>query len=237
MTTPPPNDFSRELLAAYADGELDGDARARVERWLTDNPDARGELNAQRALSPANTGLWERAEPPQPPEGQWVRQLRAIEARLGEPLAAPRGRAGIWAVVGLAAAMGLAASVAWLAFGPAPPPPPTDQFAPAEQVQNLPRAPLPRESALGTPRPEDPLAGLTVLAVANDDDVVLDRVPEFPAGWLPVGRNPLQGLLSLASEEELLLAELGPSAAWPTGTPKMTTAPGDAPMIYAAKLR
>jgi hypothetical protein len=78
---------------------------------------------------------------------------------------------------------------------------------------------------------------MAVLAMATDDDVILDRVPEFPAGWLPVGRHPLQGIMTLATEEELLLAELGPSAAWPGGTPKMTTAPGDAPMIYAAKLR
>lgn len=236
MTTPPPNDFPRELLAAYVDGELDGDARARVERWLADHPDARDEVNAQRALSPANTGLWERADPPKPSEGKWSGCLGAVERRLEAPAAAPRWRAGVWAIAGLAT-MGVAAAVAWVAFGPATQPPPADELKPAELVHNLSRAPLPREKTAMTAGPDDPLAGMTVLAVAGDNDVVLDRVPEFPGGWLPVGRHPLQGVLTLAGEEELLLAELGPSEAWPTGAPRMTTAPGDAPMIYAAKLR
>lgn len=236
MTTPPPNDFPRELLAAYVDGELDGETRARIEHWLADHPEARDELSAQYALSPANTGLWERAEPLQPAEGKWVRRLQAIEEQLADPLAVPRRRAGIWAVAGLAAMAAAAAAVAWVAIGPAIQPRAPDERKLPEQARDLPRAPLPREASLQAAS-DDPLAGMNVLAVASDDDVVLDRVPEFPTGWLPIGRNPLQGVLSLASEEELLLAELGPSAAWPTGTPKMTTAPGDAPMIYAAKLR
>jgi hypothetical protein len=41
----------------------------------------------------------------------------------------------------------------------------------------------------------------------------------------------------LASTEEIALEEVDPSPHWPTGTPKMTTAPGDAPMIFAAKRR
>ena len=236
MTTPPPNEFPRELLAAYVDGELDGDTRARVERWLADHPDARDEVNAQRALSPTNTGFWERADPPRPSEGKWSGCLRAVEHLLAAPTASPRWRAGVWSVAGLAA-MGAAAAVAWVAFGPATQPPPPDERKPAELVQNLPRAPLPREAPLTVAASADPLADILVLEIAGDDDVVLDRVPDFPAGWLPVGRHPLQDVLTLASEEELLLAELGPSAAWPTGAPRMTTAPGDAPMIYAAKLR
>jgi Putative zinc-finger len=234
MTTPAPNDLPRELLAAYVDGELDPDARARVERWLADHTDAREELNAQRALSPANHGLWGRVDPPEPSEGKWGVCFRGVEHQLTAPAATRRWRAGVWVVAGLATA-GVAAALAWVAFGPATAPQSKPQTP--ELVRDLPRAPLPREVAQTAPRSDDPLAGLAVLAMATDDDVILDRVPEFPAGWLPVGRHPLQGIMTLASEEELFLAELGPSAAWPTGTPKMTTAPGDAPMIYAAKLR
>ena len=83
----------------------------------------------------------------------------------------------------------------------------------------------------------DPLEEFAVLLIATDDDVILERVPEFPTGWLPVGRHPVQGTVTLATEEELILAEFAPSRAWPVGGPKMTTAPGDAPMIYAAKPR
>jgi hypothetical protein len=232
MTTPAPNDFPRELLAAYADGELDAETRARVERWLADHPDTRDEVKAQRDLSPANAALWERAEPPEPSEREWRACLRAVECRLEAPAVPRRWRAGVWVLAGVATA-GVAAAVAWVAFGPVNRPAPADQPKPAELVRDLPRAPLPR-AVTGS---DDPLADIPVLVVANDEDIVLDRVPGFPAGWLPVGRHPLQGILTLATEEELLLAELGPSAAWPTGTPKMTTAPGDAPMIYAAKLR
>jgi hypothetical protein len=233
MMTPPPNDLPRELLAAYVDGELEGEARARVERWLADHPDARADREAQRALSPANAGLWERAEPPEPSQVQWRARFRAIEKQLAAPSSRPRWRAGLLALAGLATA-GVAAAVAWVAFGPATPTVPAPQSKPQELARSPARAPLPREAALQS---EDPLADTAVLAMANDDDVILERVPEFPAGWLPVGRHPLQGAMSLATTEELLLAEVGPSTVWPTGAPKMTTAPGDAPMIFAPKTR
>jgi hypothetical protein len=78
---------------------------------------------------------------------------------------------------------------------------------------------------------------MAVLPIAANDDVVLERVPAFHTGWLPVGHHPLPGAVALASEDDLLIEEVAPSTIWPTGSPKMTTAPGDAPMIYAAKLR
>jgi hypothetical protein len=237
MTTPPPNDCPRELLAAYVDGELDAAARAAVERWLAEHPTAFSELQTQRDLSPANAALWERAEPPEPSEAEWVVVRREIEHRLTAPFPARRWRAGVWTLAGLATA-GIAAAVAWVAFGPVNPPPPGDDPAPRELVQLPPAAPAPHEVARGdAPRTDDPLAGLDTLTMATDNDVVLDRVPEFPAGWLPVGRHPLQGILALASEEELRVAEFAPSSAWPLGGPRMTTAPGDAPMIYVARLK
>lgn len=236
MTTPPPNDCPRELLAAYVDGELDAVARAAVERWLADHPKALNELQTQRDLSPANAALWERAEPPEPSAAEWGIVRRAIEHRLTAPVPARRWRAGLWTVAGLATA-GAAAAVAWAAFGPVNPPP-GDDPALREQVQMPLVAPAPHAVAeVVPPRTDDPLVGLDTLAMATDDDVILDRVPEFPSGWLPVGRHPLQGILTLASEEELRVAEFAPSSAWPLGGPKMTTAPGDAPMIYVAKLK
>ena len=235
MTTPPPNDFPRELLAAYVDGELDADARLRVERWLADHPEARGELNAQRAASPANNALWERADPPEPSAGAWVVRHRAVQVQLAAPVSTHYRRAGIWAIAGLAAA-GVAAAMAWVAFGPATSSTPPVDTKPSELARDLPRAPFPREGGFAL-RSDDLLAGMAVLPMATDDEVVLDRVPDFPTGWLPIGRHPLQGVMALASEQELLLAELGPSAIRPTGPPKMTTAPGDAPMLFSPRLR
>jgi hypothetical protein len=236
MTTPPPNDCPRELLAAYVDGELDTPTRARVDRWLAEHPEALEELQAQRDLSPANAALWERAEPPEPLEAEWTVVRRGIEDKLTAPLPARRWRAGIWALTGLAA--GVAAALAWVAFNPVNPPPPKDDFPPRELVRTPPAAPAPHEVARAiTPRADDPLAELAMLPIATDEDVILDRVPEFPAGWLPVGRHPLEGVLTLAAQDELLVSEFAPSPAWPVGGPKMTTAPGDAPMIYAARLK
>jgi len=241
MTTPTPNpdDFPRGLLAAYVDGELDAEARATVEQWLAEHPEALDELQAQRELSPANAPLWERAEPPEPSEAEWAAVRRGIEDELGAPGRSPhrRWRAAAWAAAGLAAA-GVAAAVAWVAFGPAAPPEGGGKPIVVAKAPEV--APHPREVAELAPAPRsvDPLAGFAVLPMATDDDVVLDRVPEFPAGWLPVGRHPLPGLMVLATEEEVLLSEVAPSSAWAAGGgPKMTTAPGDAPMIFAAKLR
>ena len=52
--------------------------------------------------------------------------------------------------------------------------------------------------------------------MATDDDVILFRVPEFTPGWLPVGLHPIPGVLTLATEEEVSVAEVAPNPAWPT---------------------
>lgn len=245
MTTPaPPTDeFPRELLAAYADGELDASARAQVERWLADHPEALNDLNAQRELSPANVPRWERAEPREPSAAEWAVARRQIEDRLNPAGGGPsRWRVATWTLAGLATA-GVAAAVAWIAFAPNNPQPRTSEPKAVELAQARPVgseiAPHPREVAdvAPAPRSHDPLAEFAVLPMASDEDVILDRVPNLAAGWLPIGRHPLPGLMILATEAEVHLAGVAPSPAWPTGGPKMTTAPGDAPMIYAAKLR
>jgi hypothetical protein len=243
MTTPmpSPDDFPHELLAAYADGELDADGRAAVERWLANNPDARDEMQTQRELSSANAPLWERAEPPEPSDEEWAVVHHRIETELNAPTRIPsRWRAATWTLVGLTVAASVAAAVIWIAQVPAPVAPRKNDPKAIEVAQaRFPEvAPAPRAIELApTQRSDDPLANFVVLPMATDDDVVLNRVPEFPAGWLPAGRHPLDGVMVLATEEELQLTEVAPNPAWLFGGPKMTTAPGDAPMIYAAKPR
>jgi hypothetical protein len=239
MTTPEPDRFPRALLAAYADGELDAECRAEVERWLVEHPEALPELLAQREFSPANAPLWARVEPPEPSPVVWASVRRGIEEVLTAPAAAPASR-GHWRAAGMAfcglLTAGVAAAVAWVAFT-APPPEPTE---PVDVVQLPPIvateiAPFPRAVV---PSPlQEPVAGFAVLPMASDDDVVLERVPETRTGWLPVGELPFSGSLVLASVEEVHLEEVEPSPAWPTGAPRMTTAPGDTPMIFAAKPR
>jgi hypothetical protein len=239
MNVPSPNRFSKELLAAYADGELDADGRALVEQWLADHPEALDELRSQRELSASNSVLWEAAGPPEPTTLAWATLSGEIE--VGLALTKPKGnRSSRLRVAGVLlsglALSGTAAAILWLAFATTNQHPKSETREPAELVNNT---ELHTESA---PAPHSPQAGdlatIAVLPIPTDDEVVLDRVPDLRGGWLPVGRHPVPGMLTLATVEEMYLEEIRPSPALSAnGGQKMTTAPGDAPMIFAAKHR
>lgn len=214
-----------DVLAAYADGELDAPARAAVERWLAAHPRALAELCAQKQLSPDNWTLWQQAEPPLPTEATWAAVRELVADAVHSPVM-PAGppeprwwrRTGFYfsgGVAALVAACLLFALVGHLLF---PPEPPAFEFA-----DTTPQAPA-----------DDPLAGLAVLPMATADDVDIHRVAGSGGGWLPVGEPPLAGPLALAGEEDVQLEEAEPHPAWPGGTPRMVTAPGDAAMIFAA---
>jgi anti-sigma factor RsiW len=66
---------SRQQLATYLDGELDGPACAAVEAWLASHPEAHAQLEAQRRLAQ----LWQAPEIPEPSEGTWANVLARIE--------------------------------------------------------------------------------------------------------------------------------------------------------------
>src|SRR5476649_1717459 len=74
-----------ELLAAYADGELDAATRAEVERWLALNPDARSSLETQRQLSRHNRPFWRAATAANPGEATWTRVLGNVQDALDTP--------------------------------------------------------------------------------------------------------------------------------------------------------
>lgn len=234
-----PRDIPPELLAAYADGELDAETHAAVGRWLAAHPEALEPVNDQREFGPANAALWEQAEPPEPTPAAWACVRAGIERGLTPAVPAPPGKWAVaaWALGGLAA--GIAAAVAWVALGPIQPPP--DRVGqPGEVAKSPPVAPVPVETAPAprvAPDRPDPLAAFAVLPMASDDDVVLDRVPDTRTGWLPTGRHPVPDALALASFEEVHLQEVDPCPVWPAGGPKMVHARGDAPMIFAAKPR
>ena len=78
--------------------------------------------------------------------------------------------------------------------------------------------------------PDDPLAEYAVLPLATDVDI--ERAAGNSHDFL-LGSEPL----ALAGEDDIQLEEAEPHPAWPGGAPKMTTAPGDLPMIFAARLR
>jgi hypothetical protein len=240
MNVPSPDKFSRELLAAYADGELDGDYRVLVEQWLAENPGALDDLQTQREFSASNTVFWEAAEPPEPTAVDWAVIRREIEAKLAPNNKMQKGdrarrlKAAGMLIAGLA--LSGAAAVLWLAFA-----------STGQQTENI--LPTQVELVLNTEtQPEiapvphspdtDPLASIAVLPIATDDEVILDRVPALHEGWLPVGRHPVPGMLTLATVEELYLEDIAPgSSSSKNSGPKMTNAAGDLPMIYAAKQR
>jgi hypothetical protein len=217
---PDPADRWPELLAAYADGELDAEARARVEQWLAEHPEAREQLQAQRELSPENWQLWQNAEPPAPSEEAWAAIRRSVEDETGAPRVPPAvrwDRAAVWVVGAMAAAA--AVLVAWWAtLGPDPPRPRPE-----------PGRPQPEVAGPGRPGPD---AEVAALPIASDDDVELLRVPGGELAWLVVGAHPVPDALVLAGPDDVEVTDIDPDD-WPEGGPKMVTAPGDAPMIFA----
>ena len=77
---PHPTMHWNEILAAYADGEFEGrddlsPLKQRVERWLTENPEAQAELTRIRQLKQ----LWQQTTPPSPPPQVWPPILAALE--------------------------------------------------------------------------------------------------------------------------------------------------------------
>lgn len=216
-----------DILAAYADGELDATARTAVERWLAAHPRALAELCAQKQLSPDNWPLWQQVEPPLPTEAAWAAVRELVADAVHSPVTpAARPESGWWRRTGFYFSGGVAAIVAASLL--------------LALMQHLFVPPPPRPNAepvivAGPPTPgDDPLAGIAVLPMANADDVDIHRVAGGGGGWLPVGEPPLAGPLALAGEEDVQLEEAEPHPAWPGGTPRMVTAPGDAAMIFAA---
>ncbi len=65
-----------EDLAAYVDGELDFQARRRVESWLAEHPDAAAELESHRQVA----GWWCETQPAEPGPAEWERVLAGISS-------------------------------------------------------------------------------------------------------------------------------------------------------------
>lgn len=224
---PDPADRWPDLLAAYADGELDPAARERVERWLAEHPEAHEQLRAQRDLSPENWQLWQNAEPPAPSEEAWTEVRRSVEEETRErPAVVPLPvKPWQWAAIGLATGAAAVAAVLlaeWLTVKPNPGVPEQGPPQGPEVVQPAPHiAPQPIEVA--------------ALPMATDDDVELLRVPG-ETDWLVVGKHPLPDELVLAGPDDVEVTDLDPDD-WPDGGPKMFTTPGDAPMIFASRVK
>jgi hypothetical protein len=177
---------SPEQLAAYADGELDTAARARVAAWLAEHGDAAAEVEALRRLD----RLWQQTPPPEPDDAEWAATLARIVAQRQRGSAAPRRRiAGLLAALGLTAAAAVAAA---MLLHPSAAPVQNPQPAPRSLVKVSPAVADGDVEIVSIDAAdlgclvvgEPPLRGPMVLVAAGD--IVLDRMEPDPVdGMIP----------------------------------------------------
>jgi hypothetical protein len=207
-------------LAAYVDGELDEAERARVEAWLNNHPAARAEVEAQRRL-----GRWfEAGAVPEPALHAWEKTLSRIETALLP--AARRIRAGrrpwrkpwLWAV-GLATAAAVLLAV-WVAQnrpgtgpGPAPGSEVLDVVTEADVViDDMDPADAHALIVGRHPVPPADLRPGSTLPVTDSDDVTIISMDAADTAALVVGEPPVSGELVLASQGEVQVDHMAPSA-------------------------
>jgi hypothetical protein len=236
---------SRELLAAFADGELDAPHVAplsrQIEAWLAAHPDAAAELEAQLELA----RLMASTAPLEPAPATWDKVWSRIQQT--PPRRAGRWVAALW-LAGLAVTSAAAiGAILWL-NGPFQTPAPEGPPQQAERVILLPplgeREP---QSARDTVRVRDlarPQVALLpvnrvsagerrpevvdVLEVATADEVEIVYARGGDTTTLVVGRLPLVGPLILLAPHEV---EVKPPVNDSAGT-AMRWGGGSTPMVW-----
>ena len=210
MNAPQFDDLPPDWLAAYADGELTPTERARVERWLAQNPEAGDLLDAQESLGPRNTDLWDAVQPPAPSARQWDNSLNQIAPQTVHPRRAWTGWLGSLGLVATAATLVLALP------GPQP---------------CCVQSPTPGVPAVSPASPDD-----EPYLMASADDVRILSLPEAAAPLLLVGEHPMgDAALVLAERGEIAFLGVGNDLAG-----KFPALPDDpnteeAPMIWAPR--
>jgi Putative zinc-finger len=210
MTPRTPDDLPPDWLAAYADGELSPEDRARVEQWLAEDPEARELLDAQESLGRSNTEFWNAVRPQSPSPSQWAGAFGQIAPRANPPRRAWAG----W--LGTAGLLATAATLILAMPGPQNPclnAPPDD----------LPGAPAPSVD-------DEPYA------MASADDVRIISLPEAAARLILVGEHPLgDSIVLLAQADEIVYYGVGSDLAG--RFPEVPADPNaqDPPMIWAPR--
>ncbi len=88
-------------------------------------------------------------------------------------------------------------------------------------VSESPPPAAPRETALVPPLP-----------LASEAEVLLERVPNMGEGWLPIGRLPLEGPMTLARGDDIEVIDFVPHPSGPTGVPPLVHPEGSVPMLW-----
>jgi hypothetical protein len=197
-----------ELLAAYADGELDAAGRAHVEAWLAEHPDAQTTLAVQFRLSRQNRKLWKASAPLAPSEGNWARVFGRVQDVLDSPVRPAQPRPNRRRLRYVAAALATAAALVAALYLTAP-------------------KPVPGPDNVAPPRAAD-----DALALAGESDISIISIDDRDVGALVVGKSPLSGPVVLAAIGDVDLKGIQKAEDGMLPTAKMNEA-GLAPMIVA----
>jgi anti-sigma-K factor RskA len=201
-----PNENGEELpprlLAAYADGEVTPEERARIEAWLTDHPEAAAEVDAQRSLA----RLYEETPPPAPSEEEWRDVLAGIELEVNKPRPKPALPPRRWPRYLLNAGYGLALAAACVLLTVA-------LWSP------LPTTPTTQPQKTGpVVVVDDPLV------IASGEDIRIESMNDADRAALIVGDPPVRApLLELLGPDEVKVTKVEPTddghmgSLWPTG--------------------
>ncbi len=207
----------RQLLAAYADGELAESDRSRVESWLELHPRLAVELSAQNEFSPRNAELWSSLHPPAPSAQTWSQVWNRVERGIDSAKPTVHPPRNHWWRRGLfaAAVMLVPATAAAIMIG-------IEVNRPGLMQPAVEPAP---------PNPfEEPFA------VATNDDVEILSVRDADARFLVVGDIPFDEPLTLADPADVRLQAVHPDA---EGNLPQVQMGGDAgaPMVFPATFR
>jgi hypothetical protein len=206
----------QQLLAAYADGELDQTTRRRLQSWLDAHQSARRELNSQLAFSPRRQQFWNELEPTLPSAAAWAGVWERIELSLELPRAESKiADRRIWRkrkyqVGALAACAAVVAVVAVCLSG--------------------------RESAPSAVQPAVDESAPEVFEVAAAGDVEILSVRDSDVTSLLVGVPPLCGNMTLVARSDVRFEGSG-SAADVSAPEVQSSGPTDGPLVYAPKSR
>ncbi len=203
-----PDSNWRQLLVAYADGELDPPQSALVESWLEKHPEAARDLKALRDLSPNNFEFWSAVEPPVPSRESWAMVWNGVRRQPVRNRATPRTNYNRWWRRGLLA-LALAVS-------------PAAAAAVVLAVSDV--------SEPGDRRSELESVDETFVVAANSDVEILS-VRDADVPCLVVGEPPLKTPIALAASGDVRLDGVRPD--WDGTVPTAHMGDGaNAPMIF-----
>jgi hypothetical protein len=220
----------RAWLAAYAEGQLEGIESEQVERWLVQHPEAWADIQEQQALGRALQQMMTTTAPTEPSAQTWDALAQRIQLACAQTkrAASPRGhhhrqRRSAW-IAGAVAAGLLLWGLVWC-HNPTPAPV-TDP--PQAGEQDL----LSQRAVHDDPPSSREMVTILPLTLVSEVDVLLERVPNMGEGWLPIGRLPLEGSMTLVRSDEIDVIDVVSPSLDQQNIPPLVHAEGGIPLLW-----